>query len=412
MKVALYGNVCNNFYALAKCLRKNGIADAHLYLNYTEDFQHRPESDDPELKDNYPDWIHLDRRWDPFKFLKKFDKVFINELNKYDAVFLSDHGPVLAPYINSKKIFYVTGADLTRMPFRERYMEGLKGMKFWLARRYISYMQRKGVRHFDKIIASPFAPFNSALQRLEIPEQRISQSYYPILLDVKNMVNDPDARQKIDAYNREMLAPFQFVIFHPSRLIITKHSSYVSSGHWKGNDNLFKAFAIFLKNHKVTDACIAMPERITSPEIELAKSIIKELGIEKNIVWLKPTTPEGFPRKELIKYYSLSSLVADEFATGWFGSIVVEGMACSKPTLCYVDEEVMKKLYPWHPIISAIEPEKIASQIAQYYFDRELACKQGKISRDWALKYHSIEEGSKIYADNLNNDLKDVFSKQ
>lgn len=409
MKVALYGNVCNNFYALAKCLRKNNIADAHLYLNYTEDFQHRPESDDPELKNNYPDWIHLDERWDPFKFLKKFDKAFIRELNTYDVVFLSDHGPVLAPYITGKKIFYVTGGDLTRFPFRVRYMEGLKGMKFWFAKRYISYMQGRGIQHIDKIITSPFLPFNSALQRLKVPDQKISHSYYPILLDVKNMEYDPDAINKIDSYNRQLLAPFQFIIFHPSRLMITKYASYVSSGHWKGNDNLFRAFAIFFKKHNVEKACIAMPERITSPEIELAKSIIKELGIEKNVVWLKPTTPEGFPRNELMKYYSLSNLVADEFATGWFGSIVVEGMACSKPTFCYVDEKVMKQIYPWHPIISAIEPEKIADQIAQYYFDKELACKQGRLSREWAMKFHSIEEGSKIYADNLKNDLKEVF---
>ena len=410
MKVALYGNVCNNFYALAKCLRNNNIAEAHLYLNDKVDMQNRPESDDPYLANNYPKWIHMDQRWNPFHFLKRFDKAFIEELNKYDVVFLSDYGPVLAPYIKSKTIFFTTGADLTRIPFPKRNMEGLKGIKWWFFKRYISYKQRKGIRHCDKIITQPFSPFQNALKDLKIPPERISKSYYPILVDVKNLTGIENAIEKIDPYNKALLTPFKFIIFHPSRLMITKYPSYVATGHWKGNDNLIKAFAIFLERYNVTDACIAMPERLHSPEIDLAKSIIKELGIEKNIVWLKPTTTEGFPRNELMKYYSLSDLVADEFATGWFGSIVVEGAASGKPTFCYLNEDVMRQLYPWHPIVSAIDPSAIADEIAKYYFDKNTAKEKGERSKEWAWQFHSLEEGSKIYADNLRKDLKEVFN--
>lgn len=182
-------------------------------------------------------------------------------------------------------------------------------------------------------------------------------------------------------------------------------------GVWKGNDNLIKGFSIFLKKYQVTDACISMPDRIHSPDIKIAKNIIEELGIKENIVWLTPPSKEGFPRNELIKYYSLSDLVADEFATGWFGIIVMEGMACNKPSFCYVDETIMKQLYPWHPIISVKEPEAIAEQIARFYFDRKQATEHGEISRKWAVQFHSIDEGSKIYIDNLKKDLAEVFKK-
>ena len=89
MKVALYGNVCNNYYTLAKALRSKLNIDAHLYLNYKADIQNRPESDDPHLKDNYPDWIHISRKWDYIPMLTRYDRTFVRELNKYDVVFIS-----------------------------------------------------------------------------------------------------------------------------------------------------------------------------------------------------------------------------------------------------------------------------------------------------------------------------------
>lgn len=409
MKVALYGNVCNNYYAIAKCLRENNIADAHLYLNDKVDMQHRPESDDPHLKNNYPDWIHMDNRWDPFKFLKRFDKTFVKELDQYDIVFLSDLGVLLAPYIKTKKIFYVTGGDLTRIPFRDRYMQELRGLKFGIVRNYVSYMQKKGIRHCDMIITQPFYPFTSAIEKIRVREERISKSYYPLMIDTDTIKYLPNTKDEIDEVNRKKLSPFNFILFHPSRLFIEKKKDFVEMGVWKGNDNLFKGFAIFLKKYKITDACIAMPERIHSPDIDLAKKIIADLGIEKNIVWLTPPSDEGFPRNELIKYYSLSDMVADEFATGWFGSVVVEGMACGKPTMCYVDEQVMKQLYPWHPIISVKEPTDVAEKIAEFYFDREKAQQHGELSRQWVEGFHSIKNGTKIYIENFKKDLQDIF---
>jgi glycosyltransferase involved in cell wall biosynthesis len=409
MKVALYGNVCNNYYVIAKCLRENNIADAHLYLNDKVDMQHRPESDDPHLKDNYPEWIHMDSRWDPFKFLKRFDKSFIKELNTYDLVFLSDLGVLLAPYLKPKRIFYVTGGDLTRLPFSDRYMQEFSGLKFWVSRPYISFMQRKGIRHFDKIITQPFYPFRSALEKIKVDNEKVSKSYYPVLIDTSSIKFAPNAWENIDAGNRTTLKAFNFIFFHPSRLFIEKKKNYVEMGVWKGNDNLFKGFGIFLKKYKIDDACIAMPERIHSPDINLAKQIITGLGIEKNIVWLKPSTEEGFTRRELINYYSLSDLVADEFGTGWFGAIVLEGMACGKPTFCYVDETVMKQLYPWHPIISVKDPEQIAERIAEFYFDRDKRLQHGELSRKWVDQFHSLKNGKQMYIENFKKDIQDIF---
>ena len=410
MKVALYGNVCNNYYTLAKALRRKLNIDAHLYLNHKADIQNRPESDDPDIKDNYPSWIHLSKKWDYIPMLTRYDKTFVNELNKYDVVFLSQFGVTLAPFIKSKKVFYVTGGDLTQTPFPGKFAHKYRNPVYRLIWEYVGFMQRRGIRHMDRILTQPFFPFVNALKELKIEGPQISKCYFPILLDTDVFRANDHALREIDQYNKALLAPFKFIILHPSRINLDQSRGSIDSGQWKGNDNLFKAFAICIKKYKITDACIAMPERVFSPDIAKAKQIINELGIESNIVWLNPPNPEGFPRRQLMNFYSISDLVADEFATGWFGSVVIEGMSCGKPTLCYVDEDVMKQLYPWHPIVSAKEPEQLADLIAEFYFNREKKEEHGALSRKWVKEFHSMKNGTDIYINNFRNDLKDIFN--
>jgi len=410
MKVALYGNMCNNFYTLAKTLRKELNIDAHLYLSDNVDFQHKPESDDPELLNNYPDWIHMAPEWDAFLYLRKWDKRFINELNKYDIVFLSDLGPAMAPKIKGKTIFFTTGSDITTIPFPRKFFYKYKTIKDWLAWEYIGYMQRKGIRSCTKIFTQPFYPFANAVKLLRIPKENVANCYFPILMDMNVIKPIDNPWENIDEFNRQQLKKFKFIIFHPSRLVIKKNKALVDTGHWKGNDALFRALKIFMEKYKVNDVCIALPDRKYSLDRPLAKKIIEELGIEKNIVWLKPPTDEGFPRNQLMNYYSLSDIITDEFATGWFGSIVVEGVASAKPTFCYLDKDVMKQLYPWHPIISVLDPGDIAEQLARFYFNPGEAKKVGEQSREWANAYHSIENGSRIYLNNLKKEMKDIFN--
>lgn len=409
MKVAFYGNVCNNFYNMAKAFRGELNIDAHLYLNHKADFQHRPESDDPGLKDNYPDWIHYSEKWDPILFLKRFDRTFIRELNRYDVVFLSEFGVMLTPYLKARTLFYTTGGDLTKLPFPRKFSHEFRNIFERLKWEYFGFLQRRGIRHATRILTQPFYPFANALNELHVKAERICKCYFPILVDTKVITKNVSAREDIDPHNRHLLASFKFIIFHPARINLDQSRANIESGQWKGNDNLLKGFAIFLEKYKVRDACIAMPERIFSPDIPEAKQIIDDLGITENIVWLRPPVPQGFKRGELVNFYSISDLVAGEFAAGWFGSVAIEGTACIKPTFNYIDENVMRQLYPWHPFISVKEPEKIAEAIAEFYFDPEKKARHGELSRKWAMEFHSLEKGSSIYINNFRTDLRDIF---
>ena len=120
MKIALYGNVCNNMFAIAKALRMHSNYDVHLYLPEKAIFNTLPENDEPELRNNYPFWIHRNSDYNLASTLRFWRNNLIKELKKYDLVILSSLSIGLSPFLkNSKVFFFATGGDLTVLPFIE-----------------------------------------------------------------------------------------------------------------------------------------------------------------------------------------------------------------------------------------------------------------------------------------------------
>ncbi|MDB5199014.1 MAG: hypothetical protein JWO92_977 [Chitinophagaceae bacterium] len=407
MKIALFGNICNNMYNIAKALRADPNLDVHLYLEDPLDIQNKPESDNPELKDNYPDWIQQDKKFSPLLFIKKKDKTFIRELNKYDIVILSHIGIILTPFLKGKTVFYVTGGDVTRIPFPVKFSFLYKSIKHKLTAYILGYYQRRGIKHADEIWTQPFSPYVNALNKIKVKPGRIKNVYFPVIIDTGIIRYKPDYLSRINKTIQYQLAPFKFLIFHPSRMMIRKNEALMASGQWKQNEILFYGLALFLKKYpQLKDVCIMMPDRAHSNDKDIAKKIITDLGIEENIVWIKGETNEGFTKSEMVDLYSMSNLVVDEFGIGWFGSIVLEGMACSKPVICNIDEKVMKQLYEWHPVISVNTPEAVCDIIYKLYIDHEYSRELGEKGREWILQYHSPANVSTKYITQLQQLLK------
>ena len=165
---------------------------------------------------------------------------------------------------------------------------------------------------------------------------------------------------------------------------------------------LLQAFADLVNIHGANDAVLVMPDRMVSPDIERAKAIVKELSIEKNVLWIKGGNPEGFTRHELVKFYSIADVVADDFGIGWFGSVVLEGLSVGKPVLSYVDEKVMSILYPWHPLLSSNTRKGNFELLRQLYTDKEFRDKQGMLGKEWIEMFHSKGNVAKIYLEQFS----------
>lgn len=403
MKIALIGNVCNNGYNIGMALKKYTDIVPHLYIDNHINIHSDPAENDPAAKDQ-ADWVFHSAKWDPTRPFKNLDYSFVRKLRKekYDAIIVSDVGVWLAPFVkNSKFLFWTTGADITRMPFPFTFNFFHKGVKAKLKAAYMGFLQRRGVKHIDYFLTQPFMPFRYALNKLKVPAQKITNFYFPLIIDLNIFKYNENFRKKISESNYLQIEKFKFKIFHPSRLMITRNEALYNAGQWKGNEMLLKALRVFIDKYNRTDICIILPDRIYSNDQELFKKEAEKLKLQNNIVWVKGATTEGFNKEEMVALYSCSNLVVDEIGVGWFGSVVVEAAACSKPVMCYLDEEVMKQLYPWHPIISANTPETIAEEIAKLYFNEAYSKQKSVDGRRWAEEFHSQENAGRAYAEQI-----------
>ncbi len=410
LRIALIGNVCNNMYNMGLALKKYTTIQPHLYLDYHLDIHTTPILNDPDAI-NQTDWVFQDAKWDPTLYYKKFDKRFIHKLTneKYDAIIVSSAGVWLAPHVkNTKFLHWTTGGDITKVPFPGAFSFTYKGVLAKAKAFFMGRIHRKGMRYIDKFLSHPFSPNYLALSRLKVPDSKIADFYFPIIIDTEIFKLDENYESKISKENWNNLKKFSFRIFHPSRLMIQQKKALVEAGQWKGNEMLLKGLRTFIDKYSINDICIMLPNRVQSVDKMMFDEETERLQLHNNIVWLNGKTNQGFDKQEMVALYSSSDLVVDEFGVGWFGSIVVEGTACSKPTMCYIDEIGMKKMYPWHPVISTNTPEGIAEEIAKLYFDKTYTRQKGKESRSWAVQFHSHENAGKVYAEQIQKLLTDI----
>ncbi len=407
MKIAFYGNVCNNFYGICKVLKNySSEISPYLYLSQNADLQNLPESEDPELLNNYPSWIKKDIKWDPLRLFTKFDSSFVKELSKYDLVVLSGRAISMSPFIKTKTIFFVTGGDLTLSPFTSRQFEFNESFARKINKVIASFFQRRGIRNASQIWTQPFFPFVNALNKLKIKNNKISNSYFPIPIDdinIKKTLTKPEAISDIDY---EKIRNFKFIIFHPSRFMMNKSKVLYETGQWKNNGLLFYAFKEFLTINNIKDACIVLIKRSFSVDYPKAITLIKELHLEENIIWLNPKDEEGFTKNELLFLYSIANVTVDDFGVGWFGSIVLESLSCSTPVISFVDEVVMQQLYPYHPILSSNIKEDVASFFKLLYNDPTKNSEIGLASRKWLVDFHGKVNVGKSYFHEITKLLK------
>lgn len=400
MRVAFYGNTANNFFAVSRALRRASDIDAHLFIDSDAAWGQLPEREDPKLAEGYPPWIHKG----PYhsmraRFSPKLSPL-VKELESFDVVMVSGGGVRLAPFVERPFIFYVTGWDLTVAPFPIRFFNRSPGLAPKAAALLGGFWHRRGIKAVDQIWSQPFSPFAKAAERLNIQRDRIVPKYFPIMIDTDVYRPRPDARTSDDPLVRKLVDGHDFILFHPTRMMLNQAAEYVETGQWKGNDRLFEGWKKFVDAHPQAKPVLALIEHAPSPDMDAAKECVRRLGIENSVVWLKGPHAHGFDRHALIPFYAVADVVADEFGVGWFGSIVVEGLSMGKPVLCYVSEPVMKQLYPWHPILSPETPDEIAKTLGELYRDPDRRKALGQRGREWAVEFHSIENvGAKYVAE-------------
>lgn len=427
--VAYVGNVANNDFREVKALQDSQIISAHLYLVNNKDDQTRlPESDEPVFKDNYPNWIFLHQGisikflslvffwFGSLYLLRKQNKEIVKQLNHYDLVVLSGEAVLLAPLIKTKSLFRVTGSDLTVYPlFSLREINtlyqtptpiGILPKIHELIRWYLyQKLWRAGISKVAFTDAGFGQPFEDALSQLKYPaHKRIS--FFRLSIDTSLFKRSEELSS---IYNKWGLCDKKFLVFQPSRQMIRREPFLVRTGQWKASDNGIRGFKFFLDripSQERRGIVLMIPERIVISDLQLAKQLVINLGIESNVVYLSGVSESGLTRHEMIDLYSISNAVLDDFGAGWFGSIVVESLACSAPVVTYVPEKLMQRMFPWHPFLIAQTPEQIADALYKLYVNKIYEQNVRDKSRQWATKFHSNDSVMRALEDGFQNILR------
>lgn len=333
MKILYVGNLANVGYYHVRELRKLNV-DIDLLMEKNPLPTADPLLRDPTLIE-YPNWI---RFYDRKNFSWKIDILRIMRESKYDLIHSHAELPIFASFSGKPFIAQTMGSDLSEMAFTN----SLRGV---LLRR--AYKKAKVV-----LYGTPDQP--PLLKQLKMK----NTIFLPLISDLSFFKPQKIVDEKFKD---------KFVIFHPASHI------------WdiKGNDIMIIAFSKFLKINSHTILIMVN----WGKDKERSKELVKSLGIENNVLIL-----EQLGAKDLLYYYNICDVVADQFIQPGIGAIGIETLFCEKPLIIKCDESAYHGIYPEPiPLLNASTVEEILEKLKQSKDEKtQLLAKKGK---EWAQKY-------------------------
>lgn len=430
-KVALVGNIANNFYREGKALQQIEDIEFHVFMQLHAGIPNTelPESDEPSLSGNYPVWIKcfstLNFKSLYYKYLGLGSLVdrktqdLLETLSRYDLCIFSGPEIALIPFVKTRTIFRATGSDLTVFPlFSFREFNALRSvdssplsLKGQLRAVFLYNLNRllfrRAVKKADFVDWGFGKPFQDALHELHVPRHK--------LLGIFRLTIDQDIFKPVEDsvnYCRQKwgFAEDDFLVFIPSRIMISDSSAHRKTGQWKASDEAILGFQLFLDRLPKEEArktFLVIPDRTRSNELEKAKALTESLKIGDNVRFIGGASQEGLTRYELIRMYSRAAVVMDDFGAGWYGSVVVEALSCACPVISYVPEDIMSLFSDWHPILIAKKQRQIADMIHKIHADPEFAAELKAKSRRWITATHS----SQSVRTHVENELRKILAK-
>jgi len=357
MKVLHAGNMANLGYVISKQLRKEGI-DVDLLLDPSGS---DPTSFDPTLKDIFPNWLIL---YDRKKFDWKIKIIKKMRDNKYDLIHSYVELPIFAYLSGRTYLAQTMGSD-----FRELALtNSIRG-----------FLLRKAYKKAKVILFS-------------------SPNHAPIFtkLGLENGIFLPffwdSSFFKPQSFLENEYAD-KFLVFHPANL------------EWrlKGNDILVKGYADFVKANQ-NSLLIIIDRGIDSKRTH---ELVYSLGIENKVKFVNGPLNST----QLLRFYNLADVVADQFLMPGIGGIGKETLCCEKPLITYCPMNTFGEVYSEPPpVMSASNPTEVLQQLETLKDDRN-RFEIGKKGRIWFTKHHDPHIYSlkikSIYHSVLNNEKID-----
>lgn len=338
MRILYAGNTANMGYLVTFHMRKAGI-DMDLLIEKNPSPPNDPLIRDPNLKNEYPNWINF---YDKSKFNWKIN--LLQKMKQYNLIQASS-GLITYSYLSKKPLIaQPIGSELRITAFSN----SLKGI-----------LMRRALRKAKAIIVSS-PEMISLIRKLKLD----NYVFFALFLDFSFF--KPKTIDK-GQYEKKL------VIFSPTNL------------NWKhkGNDKLIKGFAKFCK--KNPNALLLLADH--GIDSDKTHQLIKSLNIDEQVNFINGP----LSKSELEYYYNISDVIADQFIIDDIGAIGRETLCCQKPLITNFNELGYSKLYPnLPPIAKASTSEEIFRQLISLQ-DEDRRKKIGKECLEWITKNNSIE---------------------
>lgn len=343
-RIALIGNMNNNFFSVARYLRDYGF-DARLFLLKEEaiDIPHFHPSCDT-FSDDYKEFVEtveISKRPSIFwRFPKEDIKAILGD---FDFVIGTSAVPAYASKADIQMDLFVPyGSDVYDLPFFKTRGGIRKSIKAF----YLSYHQRVGIRKSKYLWMDVTNPSKEKLfAKLGFQGVRIKMNFPFIYLpeyefgDNANFPADRFHNYGI-LYNKKH--EHDFVVFHHCRQ--SWFTLAKDDFEYKGNDKIVLAAKKLILTHKNIRPLFVLVEY--GGDIGHTKKLIQELNLEDYFLWLPK-----MPRKELMLCLHLADLGIGELGHSWFSySVAFEFLAAGVPLVHRRDDHFYdgKNLYPMY----------------------------------------------------------------
>jgi len=405
MRLLVCFNMANDGWSVVKGLRALG-EDAHLMLHRPAHVASLPQWEEAEIDVgklgtdmNNPDWEALNERWKMpdyvhvwdmrrswYPFSRTIRSPFqLMQLAKYDIII--GHTP-FASFVP----FYRLLRDNPYIIYDAGWIRYLHDANFPQCDSKAYRRAREGYKNAATIFFTNVDTYD-LFRSYGYPRDQLT--YTPFAIDMelyKPYVANPNA-----VLVPQLLKKHDMVFFAPSRQ------------NWKekGNDRIIQAFARYINEGK--RALLVMIEWAQKPNIidkydymHLAREMIKELRIEDSVLWLPVMS-----KRELIKWYSLSDVVLDQFVFGALGTTTPEAMSCAKPVITYVEPGMWERCHgSVPPVANAHSSDDIYNKMVELE-DAATREEYGKRGREWIKKHCEM----KLVADFQRQICREVISQ-
>lgn len=352
VRVALIGNMNNNFFAFTRFLRDRGV-EAELLL-FDGEFDHFSPSADSYNYD-YQQYVkQLEWGSTSYSLYKTPKEKIINDLAKYDIYI----GCGLAPAFCYKAglsldIFVPYGGDIwTETQWGKNIFS-----KLGILKNYSAYYQRKGIKLSKIIHMSPtndlyenqikrFAP---KVERWECGLPMVySPQYGPEFIE----------RNRLKTHWHEEF----FKLRNSNDFLAISHMRHVwgevSNPSAKGNDILIRGWKRFCDRNQQLSTKLLLLE--FGSDFMKSKKLVLDLGLDDKVVFLPKML-----RKDLFVGLIEADVVFGQFVNSWCANgVLYEGLVADKPIIAYRDDSLYEGM-DLYPILNARCDHSICSRLEQ-----------------------------------------------